>query len=95
MSCASCAKRIENALLAVSGVTQASVNLATETAVIHGDARYSDIAQAITSAGYELIPEQPDTAATAQAAEPAPANKVEEVVVVGFKKSLADALKTK
>jgi TonB-dependent receptor len=35
------------------------------------------------------------SSAFAQAAEPAPANKVEEVVVVGFKKSLADALKTK
>ena len=54
MSCASCANRIEKALLAVTGVTQASVNLATETAMIHGDARLSDITQAITSAGYKL-----------------------------------------
>ncbi|HSG51819.1 MAG TPA: copper ion binding protein, partial [Rheinheimera sp.] len=54
MTCASCANRIEKALLSVAGVTNASVNLATETATVTGDARYSDIKSAVSSAGYQL-----------------------------------------
>ena len=54
MTCASCAHRIEKALLLVAGVTNASVNLATETATVTGDARYSDINSAVSSAGYQL-----------------------------------------
>ena len=36
MSCASCVGRIEKALAKVSGVEQASVNLASETATVSG-----------------------------------------------------------
>ena len=54
MTCASCAKRIENALRAVAGVTSASVNLATDMATVAGDARFDELSAAVTSAGYEL-----------------------------------------
>ena len=35
MTCASCVGRVEKALKAVSGVTEANVNLATERATVH------------------------------------------------------------
>lgn len=54
MTCASCASRIERALHAVPGVTQANVNLATETATVNGTAQLTDIMQAILTAGYQL-----------------------------------------
>ena len=54
MTCASCAKRIENALRSVAGVTSASVNLATDIATVAGDARFDELSAAVTSAGYEL-----------------------------------------
>ena len=38
MTCAACAGRVERALRAVPGVTEASVNLATERARVHGGA---------------------------------------------------------
>ncbi|PNH89747.1 heavy metal translocating P-type ATPase [Vibrio diazotrophicus] len=54
MTCASCASRIEKTLLSVNGVTDASVNLATETATITGQAQLADVAKAISSAGYKV-----------------------------------------
>ena len=54
MTCASCAKRIENALRSVAGVTSANVNLATDMATVAGDARFDELSAAVTSAGYEL-----------------------------------------
>nr|WP_194362695.1 heavy metal translocating P-type ATPase [Neptunicella marina] len=54
MTCASCANRIEKALIAVNGVEQASVNLATETATVNADVVLADINTAIESAGYQL-----------------------------------------
>ncbi len=53
MTCASCVGRIERALLAVPGVTEARVNLATETAHVTGVARPAGLIAAIRSAGYE------------------------------------------
>jgi len=58
MSCASCVSRIEKALLAVDGVIEASVNLATETATVSGDAKFDAISSAIKTAGYQLDTEQ-------------------------------------
>lgn len=55
MTCASCVGRVERALLAVPGVTAASVNLATETAqvrFIEGVAASADLIAASTTAGY-------------------------------------------
>lgn len=38
MTCASCVRRVEKALLGVEGVQAASVNLATETATVQASA---------------------------------------------------------
>ncbi|MGL1747225.1 heavy-metal-associated domain-containing protein, partial [Vibrio parahaemolyticus] len=38
LSCASCVARVERALRAVPGVSEARVNLASETAQVDGDA---------------------------------------------------------
>ena len=56
MTCASCVGRVERALKAVPGVTEASVNLATERATIHALAAVSqgDLIQAIEKAGYQV-----------------------------------------
>ena len=52
MTCASCVGRVERALLAVPGVTAASVNLATERAHVEGLARPEIVIAAIRSVGY-------------------------------------------
>ena len=55
MTCASCVGRVEKALRAVPGVTDVTVNLATERATVDTDAATSDAAlqDAIRRAGYE------------------------------------------
>lgn len=55
MSCASCVGRVDKALAAVPGVTDVSVNLATETAritVLAGQVRPGDLIAAANNAGY-------------------------------------------
>jgi Cu+-exporting ATPase len=53
MSCASCVGRIEKALAKVSGVQQASVNLATETATVKGESLTPQLLiAAVEQAGY-------------------------------------------
>ncbi|HEY9274417.1 heavy metal translocating P-type ATPase, partial [Achromobacter sp.] len=76
MTCASCVGRVEKALKAVPGVSNASVNLATERASITaaGGVPASALIQAVAKAGYEaktLSAESSDTDAVAerQAAE--------------------------
>lgn len=64
MSCASCAGRIEKALRQVEGVTDASVNLASETASVTGDAKTNALAQAVNNAGYQLNLQQQQYAVT-------------------------------
>jgi Cu+-exporting ATPase len=56
MTCASCAGRVEKALRAVAGVTDANVNLATEQATItlNGSGHTADLTQAVERAGYEV-----------------------------------------
>ena len=56
MTCASCVGRVERALKAIPGVTQASVNLATERASVHTDGSVprEALVQAIHKAGYEV-----------------------------------------
>ncbi|MEP7039964.1 MAG: heavy metal translocating P-type ATPase [Chloroflexota bacterium] len=57
MTCASCVSRIERFLGRAEGVTDAAVNLATERATVHFDARRIDrsgIVAAIEAAGYEV-----------------------------------------
>lgn len=52
MSCASCVSRVQNALAAVPGVSQARVNLAERTALVMGSASATELVQAVEKAGY-------------------------------------------
>ncbi|ALS36852.1 Cu+-exporting ATPase [Enterococcus rotai] len=66
MTCASCAQTIEKATNKLTGVSKASVNLATEKMVVDFDPsviNVSDITKAVSDAGYEAI-EQIDSADT-------------------------------
>jgi Cu+-exporting ATPase len=57
MTCASCVARVEKALKKVPGVEDASVNLATEQATVHGAALDANaILAAVAQAGYEAEP---------------------------------------
>ncbi|MDN2566653.1 heavy metal translocating P-type ATPase [Aquibium sp. A9E412] len=56
MSCASCVGRVENALRAVPGVREASVNLATERARVSGTADVAALVAAVAATGYEAQP---------------------------------------
>ena len=55
MTCASCVGRVEHALLAVPGVTAASVNLATRQALVAHDATIAEgaLVAAVEASGYE------------------------------------------
>lgn len=53
MSCASCVGRVERALSEISGVTQATVNLATERATVQGTADHASLIAAIAGTGYD------------------------------------------
>lgn len=65
MTCAACAGRVERALRAVPGVTEASVNLATERARVQGGATGDALVAAVTAAGYEARVAADETAAPA------------------------------
>lgn len=56
MTCASCVGRVERALKAVPGVTEATVNLATERASVRGAADMQALIAAIAGAGYTARP---------------------------------------
>ncbi|HLI51855.1 MAG TPA: heavy metal translocating P-type ATPase, partial [Thermomicrobiaceae bacterium] len=59
MTCASCVRRVERALLKVPGVDEASVNLATEQAKVHFDAgsvTTDQLQAAVEKAGYKANP---------------------------------------
>jgi Cu+-exporting ATPase len=59
MTCASCVNRIERFLRKTDGVTDAQVNLATETATVAfvpGVTGRAELARAVEAAGYELKP---------------------------------------
>lgn len=57
MSCASCVGRVERALKAVPGVTEAAVNLASESALISHDSSVSaaDLAGVLKDTGYPAL----------------------------------------
>ena len=68
MTCASCVRRVEKALTRVEGVSEASVNLATETARVIFDPKLASLDRlrgAVNKAGYKLGEPavQPSTAA--------------------------------
>ena len=55
MSCASCVAHVEKALAAVPGVSSVAVNLATESATVHGTAiDAARLRHAVDEAGYEV-----------------------------------------
>jgi P-type Cu+ transporter len=53
MTCASCVGRVERALAKVHDVAQVSVNLATETATVHGSPSAAELIAAVERAGYQ------------------------------------------
>ncbi|OJZ18319.1 MAG: copper-translocating P-type ATPase [Thiobacillus sp. 65-29] len=54
MTCASCSARLEKVLRQLPGVTDATVNLATETATVSGEAELAAVTQAIERAGFSV-----------------------------------------
>lgn len=73
MTCAACVGRVERALLAVPGVTGASVNLATRQALVLHDARTATdpLVAAVLASGY-------DAQVIADSADPATSDAAEE-----------------
>ncbi|MEW5755195.1 MAG: heavy metal translocating P-type ATPase [Pseudomonadota bacterium] len=63
MNCAGCVSRVETALRAVPGVTEASVNLVERSAWVRGTVAPEDVIAAVRQAGYEaaLLQEEQDT----------------------------------
>ncbi len=58
MTCASCVRHVEKALLSVDGVTKATVNLATEKALVEMRAEVDpqSLVNAVAKAGYDATP---------------------------------------
>ncbi|HBY87389.1 MAG TPA: heavy metal translocating P-type ATPase, partial [Colwellia sp.] len=54
LTCASCVGRVEKALHKVIGVTDVTVNLATDTATIQGTASFSELIAAVIETGYQV-----------------------------------------
>ena len=52
MSCAACSSRVEKAVSGLSGVTECSVNLLTNSMSVSGTATDSEIIKAVENAGY-------------------------------------------
>ena len=73
MTCASCVRHVEKALTSTPGVRSASVNLATATATVEGDAAFEALAAQVEEAGYGLGRPQPDQAVAQAEDDPAPA----------------------
>jgi P-type Cu+ transporter len=80
MTCASCVRRVERALTKVEGVSDASVNLATERARVHFDpaiATPDTLRAAIEKAGYK-VGDRPSSAPAAAPALTAPVDEPED-----------------
>src|SRR5271165_2827905 len=78
MSCAGCVSRVERALRAAPGVTDAAVNLATERARVTGNRLdAAALREAVRNAGYEAVPVR----IGAPSAEPAPTAGLWRVVM--------------
>ncbi|MFC3216540.1 copper ion binding protein [Novosphingobium panipatense] len=69
MTCASCVGRVERALKAVPGVTDATVNLATERASVRGTASGQALVAAVAGAGYVARPVEATAASDDEATE--------------------------
>ncbi len=55
LSCASCVSKAESALRSLDGASDVSVNFATKTAQVDYDGAFPDIAQALDTAGYQVV----------------------------------------
>ncbi|MCP9291091.1 heavy metal translocating P-type ATPase [Gracilimonas sediminicola] len=71
MHCAGCANAVDKQLENLEGVKSASVNLATESAVVEyeGDLTMDDFAEAVANAGYTLIRDDSDSGTRADKVE--------------------------
>lgn len=71
MHCAGCANAVDKQLENLEGVKSATVNLATESAIVEyeGEISMDDFAEAISQAGYTLIRDESDTKSKADQVE--------------------------
>ncbi|HIC93449.1 MAG TPA: heavy metal translocating P-type ATPase, partial [Anaerolineae bacterium] len=72
MTCASCVAHVERALKGVEGVLSASVNLATERAMVEyipGLTSFADLVAAVKDAGYEVVLEREELGEEAESEE--------------------------
>ena len=99
MTCASCAMRIEKGLKKVPGVQEASVNLATEQAMVTYDPTQTDVetmVQKVDAIGYQATPLTVPAATPAQAQEQSETYaifEVEEMTCASCAMSLEKGLK--
>jgi Au+-exporting ATPase len=77
MTCASCVGRVEKALKAVPGVSEALVNLATERASVRGTAAVQSLMAAVEKAGYAASLVDNSAQAEDEAAEKKDAERAE------------------
>jgi Cu+-exporting ATPase len=71
MHCAGCANAVDKQLESLDGVQSATVNLATDSALVEyeGDIPMDQFAQAIADAGYEMVRDDSDTTSKAEQIE--------------------------
>lgn len=77
MTCASCVGRVERALKAVPGVSDATVNLASERATVRGMASVESLVTAIKTVGYKARESSTDRVADDNAVEKKEAERAE------------------
>jgi len=79
MHCAGCANAVDKQLESLDGVKSASVNLATETAVVEHESEIAmdDFAEVISKAGYTLVRDESDTKSKADQVEEREQKKLE------------------
>jgi len=89
MHCAACVGKVERALGSVPGVSEATVNLATEQATVTADpeeATFERLREAVAAAGYDLLPPRaarPDADAAEQVARQSAERRTRAKVVTG------------
>ena len=82
MTCASCVRHVEKALAETPGVRAASVNLATSTATVEGEASFETLAAQVEEAGYGLGRPRADQAVAQAEDDPIPARNRMVVALV-------------
>lgn len=79
MHCAGCANAVDKQLENLAGVRSATVNLATESAVVEyeGDIGMEDFSEAVSKAGYTLVRDDSETRSKAEQVEEREQKKLE------------------